>query len=162
MRQHIQGLILLIVLLLVLWGTTNMAGPVISDAFSGDDSALHAEAAEVVPRGEEDDIPVQLSSDEVLEFQAALTEAGYDPGGIDGLIGPATKAAAAQALIDRDLPTTTDNRSLLELLQAELGGLDPDSVLTDPESIPTDPDTESVETDDEFVNEPEPGTQPEG
>jgi len=159
MRQHIQGLILLIVMLLVLWVTTNMAGPVMSDAFSGDDPALHAEAAEVVPPGEEEELAVPLNTDEILELQAALTQLGYDPGPIDGLMGSSTEAAAAQALIDRDLPATTDNRSLLELLQAELG-TSPDSAEPGTDAATPAPDLNA--TDEQFVNEPEPGGTPEG
>lgn len=158
MRQHIQGLILLIVMLLVLWVTTNMAGPVISDAFSGDDGALHAKAAEVVPPGEEEEIAVPLNGDEILEFQAALTQLGYDPGAIDGLMGPSTEAAAAQAVIDRDLPATTDNRSLLEVLQAELG-LSPDTAVPGTDSETSVPE---LPADEQFVNEPEPGIPAEG
>jgi peptidoglycan hydrolase-like protein with peptidoglycan-binding domain len=159
MRQHFQGLILLIAMLLVLWVTTSMAGPVISDALSGDDRALRAEAAEVVPLGEEEELAVPLNGDEILELQAALTQLGYDPGAIDGLMGPSTEAAVAQALIDRDLPATTDDRSLLELLQAELG-TGPDSAEPGIDSATPAPD--SAATDDQFVNEPEPEGTPEG
>jgi hypothetical protein len=74
-------------------------------------------------------------------------------------MGPSTEAAAAQALVDRDLPATTDDRALLELLQAELG-TGPDSTEPAIDSATPAPDLDA--TDDQFVNEPEPGGTPEG
>ena len=131
MRQHIQGLVLLILMLVALWATLDLAGPVLDDALSGEDSALHAETAEVVEPGDEGVLPPPPTTEEVLELQAALTEAGYDPGTIDGLMGPATQVAADQAIADRGLPDTISHRSLTNRLRAEISGLDPDNVLPD-------------------------------
>ena len=131
MRQHIQGLVLLIVMLVALWATLNMAGPILDDALSGEDSALHAETAEVVDPGDEGDLPPPLTTDEVLELQAALTQAGYDPGPIDGVMGPGTRTAADQAIADRGLPDSITHRSLTNRLRAEIAGLDPDNALLD-------------------------------
>lgn len=131
MRHHIQGLVLLIVMLLALWGVTRAAGPVLSEAWSGEDSALQAETAEVVDPEQEVVGPPPLTEEEILELQAALTEVGYDPGTIDGLLGAATRTAAELAISDRGLPDTTTDRELTNRLQAEAAGLDPDSTLPD-------------------------------
>jgi hypothetical protein len=131
MRQHIQGLILLIVMLTALWITLDKAGPVLSDALSGEDSALHVETADVVDIENETEPAVPLSAEEVLELQAVLTQSGYDPGPIDGLMGPATTSAADQAIADRGLPASISHRSLTNRIRAELAGLDPDNVLPD-------------------------------
>ena len=131
MRQHIQGFVLLIVMLVALWITLDMAGPILDDALSGDDSALHAETADAPDPEEEVEPSVSLTAEEILELQAVLTQAGYDPGPIDGLIGPATLAAADQAVIDRGLPDSISHRSLTSRIRAELAGLDPDNVLPD-------------------------------
>ena len=129
MRLHIQGISLLIVLLLAFWATTRWAGPIVSDALSGEESALRAETAEVAGPEDEAALPPPLTSEEVLELQAALTEAGYDVGAIDGLVGPATRAAVGLAIADRGLPTGTTDRELTRRLQAEAQGLDPDNAL---------------------------------
>lgn len=131
MRHHIQGVILLIVMFLAFWVTVSLAGPVVSDALSGEDRALHAESSEVVAPDEEESPSSPLTEEEVLELQAALTEAGYDAGGIDGIMGPTTRAAADQAIVDRALPESTSYRNLSSRLQAENAGLDPNSVRPD-------------------------------
>jgi peptidoglycan hydrolase-like protein with peptidoglycan-binding domain len=120
MRQHTQGLVLLIVMLVALWITVDLAGPVLDDALSGDDSALHAETIDVVEPDEEGDLPVPLTPEEVLELQAVLTEAGYDPGPIDGVMGSATQSAADLAIADRGLPDSVTLRSLTNRLRAEI------------------------------------------
>ena len=120
MRQHTQGIVLLIVMLVALWVTLDLAGPVLDDALHGDDSALHAETIDVVEPDEEGDLPVPLTPEEVLELQAALTQAGYDPGPIDGVMGPATRTAADQAIVDRGLPDSVTHRSLTNRLRAEI------------------------------------------
>ena len=120
MRQHTQGLVLLIVMLVALWITLDLAGPVLDDALSGDDSALHAETIDVVEPDEQGDLPVPLTPDEVLELQAVLTEAGYDPGPIDGVMGSATQSAADLAIADRSLPDSVTLRSLTNRLRAEI------------------------------------------
>ena len=129
MRHHFQGVILLIVMLLALWVTLRTAGPVVSDALTGEDRALVAESSEDEPQDPDDDQPPPLTEEEVLELQAALTEAGYAPGTIDGVLGPTTQVAVDLAIADRNLPDTTTYRSLTSRLQAEIAGLDPGGVL---------------------------------
>lgn len=129
MRHHFQGVILLIVMLLALWVTLRTAGPVVSDALTGDERALVAESSEVALQDLDEDAPPPLAEEEVLELQAALTEVGYSPGTIDGVLGPATQEAADLAIADRSLPETTTYRSLTSRLQAEIAGVDPEGVL---------------------------------
>lgn len=129
MRHHFQGVILLIVMLVALWVTLSVAGPVVDDALTGEEKALNAKSFEVVPEDVAEDLPPPLTEQEVLELQAALTEAGYSPGTIDGVLGPTTQGAVDLAIADRNLPQTTTYRSLTSRLQAEIAGLDPESVL---------------------------------
>jgi peptidoglycan hydrolase-like protein with peptidoglycan-binding domain len=131
MRHHFQGVILLIVMLLALWVTLSMAGPVVSDALTGEERALNAESSDVEPQDLDEDAPPPLTEEEVIELQAALTEAGYSPGAIDGLMGPSTLSAVDLAMADRNLPETTTYRSLTSRLQAEIAGTDPGGVLPD-------------------------------
>jgi hypothetical protein len=129
MRHHFQGVILLIVMLLVLWATLETAGPVVSDALTGDERALVAESSDDTAEDLPEDAPPPLTEEEVLELQAALTEVGYSPGTIDGALGPATQEAVDLAIADRNLPETITYRSLTSRLQAEIAGLDPEGVL---------------------------------
>lgn len=142
MRHHFQGVVLLIAMVLALWAVVRAAGPVLDDALTGEDKALQAESRDVddLP-GPDDEIP--LATEEVLELQAALIEAGYDPGPIDGQVGPGTREAAALARADRGLDSSVGDRALLEWLQAEALGLDPTAPTVPPVDI--DALTEIVE-----------------
>ncbi len=61
-----------------------------------------------------------LSREEVRRAQELLAQQGYDPGPIDGLYGPRTKAAVEQFEQARGLPVTgTVSTGLLERLRLE-------------------------------------------
>ena len=133
MRTHLQGTFLLIVLLLVFWGMLNWALPILDDAVYGDDGAivarapLEAESPAGPERGLEEDRP--LDGNEVADLQGALTQLGYSPGPIDGIMGELTRQAIDEAKVDIGLVEASD-RKLLETLQAALEALgtanDPD------------------------------------
>ena len=134
MRTHLQGTFLLIVLLLVFWGMLNWAVPILDDAVFGDDGAIVARAPLEVDdpadpgRGLEEDRP--LDGSEVADLQGALTQLGYSPGPIDGIMGELTRQAVDEAKSDVGLAEASD-RELLETLQAALEALsstvDPDA-----------------------------------
>ena len=134
MRTHLQGTFLLIVLLLVFWGMLNWAVPILDDAVFGDDGAIVARAPPEVddpagPRsGLEENRP--LDGNEVADLQGALTQLGYSPGPIDGIMGELTRQAVDEAKADVGLVEASD-RKLLEALEAALEALssasDPDA-----------------------------------
>ena len=133
MRTHLQGTFLLIVLLLVFWGMLNWALPILDDAVFGDDGAivarapLEAEGPADPERGLEEDRP--LDGAEVADLQGALTQLGYSPGPIDGIMGELTRQAIDEAKVDVGLVEASD-RKLLETLQAALDAL---STANDPD-----------------------------
>ena len=126
MRTHLQGTFLLIVLLLVFWGMLNWAVPILDDAVFGEDGAIVARAPPEVDdpvdagRGLEEDRP--LDGNEVAGLQGALTQLGYSPGPIDGIMGELTRQAIDEAKADVGLVEASD-RKLLETLQAALEAL---------------------------------------
>ncbi len=124
MRAHLQGTFLLIVLLLVFWGMLNWAVPILDDAVFGDDGAIVARAPlevdEPTERGLEEDRP--LAGNEVADLQGALTQLGYSPGPIDGILGELTRQAVDEAKADVGLAEQSD-RKLLETLTAALEAL---------------------------------------
>lgn len=134
MRIHLQGTFLLIVLLLVFWGMLNWAVPILDDAVFGDDGAIVARAPLEVDdpadpeRVLEEDRP--LDGNEVADLQGALTQLGYNPGPIDGIMGELTRQSIDEAKADIGLVEASD-RKLLETLEAALEALssasDPDA-----------------------------------
>ena len=126
MRIHLQGTFLLIVLLLVFWWTLDWAVPVLDSALLGEDGAIVARAPSEVDdpagadRALERDEP--LDGNEVAELQGALTQLGYDPGPIDGIMGELTRQAIDGAKEDVGLAEASDRR-LLETLEAALEAL---------------------------------------
>ena len=50
---------------------------------------------------------MELTVEQIMDYQTLLKERGYYTGEIDGIIGPLTRAAA-QAMIDSDNPTDID------------------------------------------------------
>jgi hypothetical protein len=67
----------------------------------------------VTPEPVEYGVPDDLAS----AVQEELTRRGYDPGGVDGVIGPQTRSAIVAFQEDRDLPVTGRiDRSLLRAL----------------------------------------------
>ena len=125
MRIHLQGTFLLIVLLLVFWWTLNWAVPVLDGAMFGTDGAIVARAPVEAddPADAErvlEDEP--LDGNEVAALQSALTQFGYSPGPIDGILGELTRQAVDEAKTDVGLGEASDRR-LLETLEAALEAL---------------------------------------
>ncbi len=133
MRTHLQGTFLLIVLLLVFWGTLNWALPILDDAIFGDDGAVVARAPlesddpADLEAGLEENRP--LDGDEVAALQGVLTQLGYSPGPVDGILGELTRQAVEEAKADVGLTEASDRR-LLETLEA----LNPDTEPSPPGS----------------------------
>lgn len=132
MRTHLQGTFLLIVLLLVFWGTLNWALPILDNAVFGDDGAIVARAPLEVDGPADPELDLEedrpLDGNEVADLQGALTQLGYSPGPIDGIMGELTRQAVDEAKVDVGLMEASD-RKLLETLQAALEALgsDPDA-----------------------------------
>ena len=126
MRIHLQGTFLLIVLLLVFWWTLGWAVPVLDSALLGEDGAIVARAPSEVDDPARADRALQrdepLDGNEVAELQGALTQLGYDPGPIDGIMGELTRQAIDEAKEDVGLAEASDRR-LLETLEAALEAL---------------------------------------
>lgn len=117
MRNHLQGTFLLIVMLLVFWAVMAWGGDIISSALGGEDGAIVAKA----PAEGNDFRNINydlLTADEVSQLQAALAEAGFDPGPIDGILGELTRAAIRQAATALDLTDYSDRDLLDRLLDA--------------------------------------------
>ena len=114
--NHLQGVLLLVLLLLVFWGLWRMALPAIGKAWGGSDGAVVAESRDETldPVG---GAPLTLA--EVADLQVALTEAGYDPGPVDGIMGEMTRRAADEARGELGLEQESDRR-LLEILTLTL------------------------------------------
>ena len=125
MRTHLQGAFLLIVLLLVFWGSLNWAGPIIDSALYGEDGAIVARA----PSDDRDGVDgaseqvEPLDGNEVAELQSALVQVGYSPGPVDGILGELTRSAIDEAKEDLGLAAASDRR-LLETLETALEALD--------------------------------------
>lgn len=129
MRNHVQGLGLLIVLAAAVWGTARLAAPAVDEAFGGDDDDTETTepSEDVVDLSVADD---ELTAEELYGLQWYLTIEGYDTGGLDGLLGPSTTAAVSQALEDYGLPVSTSHRGLFDFLVTRQ---------SDPGPDPTDP-----------------------
>jgi len=123
MRTHLQGTFLLIVLLLVFWWTLSWAVPILDSAVFGEDGAVVARTPLETDdqadddRGLEQDRP--LDGNEVADLQSALTQLGYSPGPIDGILGELTRQAIDEAKVDLGLEEASDRR-LLETLNTAL------------------------------------------
>jgi hypothetical protein len=63
--------------------------------------------------------PSPLSSNEVREMQSKLKAAGFDPGPIDGVVGPLTTGAARRYGEARTLASTDPARDMLVRLRSE-------------------------------------------
>lgn len=120
MRTHIQGLALLLILAAVLWGTAELAGPALGDAF-GDDGALVAESPEdeVDLSAGFDEEPDELTDIEVGTVQWLLWLQGFleSEADIDGVLGNDTRRAMQDAKGAFDFAGASD-RALLEYLEA--------------------------------------------
>lgn len=110
--NHLQGVMVLILVMLGLWYLWRVAAPAIGDAFDGPYAAIVIESGDefLDPTG-----GTPLTIAEVADLQSALAEAGYDPGPVDGIMGELTRKAAAEARAVLDLEQESDRR-LLEVL----------------------------------------------
>lgn len=118
MRNHIQGIFLIILLLGAIWGLSVLAGPALSDAF-GDNGAVSAESGddedqiELTVAGES--LDVALEAEERTQLQFLLLRAGFltDLEDVDGIFGPKTDEAIELAIAEWGLDDPTD-REVLE------------------------------------------------
>lgn len=126
MRSHIQGLFLLLGVGIALLVLARFAAPVLSDAF-GEDGAIVAESADVDDVVElaaaDQEIAIPLTGDEVAQLQADLTQLGFEPGPIDGILGGGTRAAIDAAIVQYQLDTNASDRELLEYVTSLLDAL---------------------------------------
>jgi len=120
MRTHIQGVALLLILAVALWGAVTLAGPALGDAF-GDDGAVVAESAEDVvdlATGETDVEPeLPLTPEDIFTIQWQLALEGFLDleEDLDSLMGPTTRAAMTEAKLAYGLAQASD-RQLMERL----------------------------------------------
>ncbi|RMH87211.1 MAG: hypothetical protein D6683_00220 [Actinomyces sp.] len=119
MRTHIQGVVVLVAVLAALWGTVRLAGPAVSDALSGQGAVAATPADDVVDlaTGTAEPADEPLTADEFVQLQGGLLFAGYDPGPVDGIMGPSTRAAIDAARADLGLDDDASDRDVLEALQ---------------------------------------------
>ena len=120
MRTHIQGLVLLLLLAVTIWGTAKLAGPALGDAF-GDEGAVVAESStdEVDLSLGADSVPdTPLDDIEVGTVQWLLVLQGFlaGPDDIDGILGTGTRQAMQEAKGAFGFPGGSD-RALLEYLE---------------------------------------------
>ena len=131
MRSHIQGLFLLLGVGIALLVLARFAAPVLSDAF-GEDGAIVAESADVDDVVElaaaDQEIAIPLTGDEVAQLQADLTQLGFEPGPIDGILGGGTRAAIDAAIVQYQLDTNASDRELLEYVTSLLEDVDVDEI----------------------------------
>lgn len=114
MRNHVQGVALLGLLVATLWGLTKIAGPALGDAF-GEEGALQAESGDVVDLVvDAETVEAPLDDEERARLQFHLVLGGYldDISQVDGIIGPGTRAAMAAAAADWGLDDPTDRAFL--------------------------------------------------
>jgi len=135
MRSHIQGLFLLLIVGIALLGMARYAAPIVSEAL-GEDGALRAESApedliDLVALEAELDEP--LTGDEVGIIQAHLTRLGFDPGPVDGLMGPSTRTTIDEAIVEYQLTVGSSDRDLLNYIQSLVDALDAAAVATEVE-----------------------------
>lgn len=116
MKIHMQGIALLATVMLLLLGVAKWASPTIHEAL-GPEGAIQATSSPDPEPGSPDavaDLP--LTSDEIVTLQTTLSSLNYDVGGIDGIIGPKTRAAITKVKTDLGLAPGTSNRKLLDRL----------------------------------------------
>jgi peptidoglycan hydrolase-like protein with peptidoglycan-binding domain len=115
MRSHIQGVFILLIVGIALMGTARIAAPVVKEAL-GDEGAIVAESADVEDVVDlsisltEPDAP--LDSDEVGVLQLYLTDLGFDPGPVDGLMGANTRSALIGAITEYQLAENSSDRAV--------------------------------------------------
>jgi len=116
MKIHLQGVALLLTVMLVLLGMAKWASPTIHEALGPDGAIQATSSPDPVPGSSDALSELPLTSDEVATLQTILDSIGYDVGGIDGIKGPKTRAAIAEAKTDLNLAEGTSDRKLFERL----------------------------------------------
>ena len=135
MRSHIQGLFLLLLVGIALLGIARYAAPVVQEAL-GEDGALQAESApeDPIDLGAIDaEVDPPLNGDEVGIVQDHLTRLGFDPGPVDGLMGPSTRTAIDEAIVEYQLNIGSSDRNLLNYTQSLIDALDAAAAATEEE-----------------------------
>ncbi|MEO0495310.1 MAG: peptidoglycan-binding domain-containing protein [Actinomycetota bacterium] len=141
MKSHIQGIFILLGVAIALLALANIAAPVVSDAF-GEDGAIVAESApeDVVELAAgEGEIAAPLNGEEVALLQANLTDLGFDPGPVDGILGSGTRAAINEAILEYQLDTTAADRDVLDYTQSLIDALAAADVADDPGDLSLTP-----------------------
>ena len=148
MKSHIQGLFILLGVAIALLALANIAAPVLGDAF-GEDGAIVAESA--VDDGAdptvEAAIEVPLDGEEVALLQANLTDLGFDPGPVDGILGNGTRSAISEAIVEYQLDVGASDREVLEYTQSLIDALAAADAAEDSSDLSLLP-----QTDDESVD----------
>jgi len=116
MKIHLQGIALLAAVMLLLLGMAKWASPTLHDALGPEGAIQATSSPDPVPGSPDAVADLPLTTDEIVTLQTTLDSLLYDVGGIDGIIGPTTKAAIAKAKTDLGLAPGTSNRKLLERL----------------------------------------------
>lgn len=70
--------------------------------------------------------PISLSTTQVTELQTLLAQAGFDPGGIDGIWGPATQSALTAYQQAQGLPAGDPTEELLQSMRTSVVGAAPE------------------------------------
>ena len=124
MKSHIQGLFILLGVAIALLALANIAAPVLGDAF-GEDGAIVAESAadDGADPTVEAAIEVPLDGEEVALLQANLTDLGFDPGPVDGILGNGTRSAINEAIVEYQLEISASDRKVLEYTQSLIDAL---------------------------------------
>ena len=151
MRSHIQGLFVLLGVGIAVLVLARIAAPVLGDAF-GEDGAIVAESSDVDDivdlAAAETDLDPALTGDEVARLQADLTELGFDPGPVDGILGNGTRAAIDAAITQYQLDTTASDRDVLEYVTSLIDALAAADAADDPTNdLSVESQGEAVTTD---------------
>ena len=91
--------------------------PVAAPAVVADPAPMPAAAPAVLPLNQDKTRP--LSWDEARELQGRLKAAGFDPGPIDGIVGPRTTEAARRYGEARVLPAREPSKGMVVRLRGE-------------------------------------------
>ncbi len=121
MRNHIQGVVLLLILAAALWASSKLAVPALSDAF-GDNGAVVAESNEDVvdlSTGSESVQPeTPLTPEDVFTIQWHLALGGFlEAEDIDGILGKDTRNAMTAAKAAFGIPLASDRNLMAHLLE---------------------------------------------
>ncbi len=124
MKSHIQGLFILLGVGIALLALANIAAPVLDDAF-GEDGAIVAEsgADDGADPAVDEAIVVPLDGEEVALLQTNLTDLGFDPGPVDGILGNGTRSAINEAIVEYQLDISASDREVLEYTQSLIDAL---------------------------------------